>query len=73
VAFKDESEIALQQAKTVLRTVVRLKHNLKIKEELNRLENELEARFLAALNDSQPFTFDIKELVDKVDRFDPQS
>lgn len=65
--FKDESEMALAKAKTVLRATVHLKHRLAAMQELNELEPELEARFLAAINNSQPFTFDIKELVDRVD------
>lgn len=68
MAFKDESELALQKAKLVLRTAVQLKHRLQIKEELNVLEAELEAKFYAAVNESRPFSFDIKELVDRVDR-----
>lgn len=68
MAHKDESQLALEKAKLVLRTTLHLKHRLQIKDELNRLEPELEARFYAAVNSSQPFTFDIKELVDDVDR-----
>ena len=65
---KDESEIALQQAKMILRRFVHLKHSLKAVEELNELEPALEKRFYEALQAGVEFTYDLKALVDQVDR-----
>jgi hypothetical protein len=64
---KDETEMALLKAKMVLRRFVNLKHALAAREELNELEPALEERYFAAVNAAQPFSFDIKELADKVD------
>lgn len=64
---KDESEMELRKAKMVLRRFINLKHALVIQEELNDLEPELEERYWKAVNEGIPFTFNVKELADRVD------
>lgn len=65
---KEPAEMELIKAKMVLRRFVSLKHSLAAREELNELEPELEERWNAAVSSSKAFTFNVRELADRVDR-----
>ena len=65
---KEPAEMELIKAKMVLRRFVNLKHSLAAREELNELEPELEERWNAAVSGKKQFTFNLRELADRVDR-----
>lgn len=64
---RDETELARADAIDVTRTMVRLKHRIEMRHELNNLEADLNKQFDEAIVQGKPFELDAGQILESLD------